>query len=272
MSKSAINAQSVLYMNVPMRKDPVNMSSRDTAATLAKGLAVLDCFASGRTDLTMAEIARLTALERATARRLCLTLEQSGYLFRRDKTFQLTPKVMTVAGGYLTSQGIGRSVQPVLNQFAEELEGEIALALRDGDQAVYIARSAVSTARLTLGLSVGSTLPLLPTAVGRMILARCSAETQDRLITDAPLERWTEHTTLDRASIREAVQEAARLGYAHTAAEFETGAAGVAVPIPPISGAEAVLATTASTNRFARDGELDRVLDILRRAAMSLRA
>ena len=247
------------------------MSSKDNASTFAKGLAVLDCFAGGNSDLTMADIARLTGFDRATARRLCLTLENSGYLTKRDKFLQLTPKVVSVAGGYLTAQGIGRLVQPALNQFAEELQGEIALAVRDGTRAVYIARSAVASARLSLGFSVGSTLPLLPTAVGRMLLARCPIEERDTLIDTVPLTQYTEATEMDRQAIRSKIQLCAKQGYAHCISEFETGAAGVAVPIPNISKAEAVLATTASVNQFAREGELDRVLDILRRASMSLR-
>lgn len=143
------------------------MSPRDTASTFAKGLAVLSCFEGGRSDLTMADIARLTGFDRATARRLCLTLQSSGYLYKHEKVLRLTPKVLAIAGGYLKAEYIGKTVQPTLDQFAKELDGEIALAVRDGSRAIYVARSAVPSARLSLGLSVGSTLPLLPTAVGR---------------------------------------------------------------------------------------------------------
>jgi len=247
------------------------VSVRDNASTFAKGLAVLDCFEGGRTDLTMAEVARLTGFDRATARRLCLTLENCGYLTKRNKFLSLTPKVVAVAGGYLASQDIGRLVQPTLNQFAEELAGEIALAVRDGTRAIYVARSAVSTARLSLGFSVGSTLPLLSTSVGRMLLACSPAEGRDALIDASPLIKHTEDTDMDLNSIRAKIQLSVENGYAYSTNEFELGAAGLAVPIPRLSDTPGVLATSATVNQFARDGELDRVLDILRRAAMSLR-
>lgn len=247
------------------------MSIKDKASTFAKGLAVLDCFEGGRTDLTMAEIARLTGFDRATTRRLCLTLEGSGYVTRSNKFLQLTPRVVAIAGGYLSAQRIGRSVQPALNQFAEELEGEIALAVREGTRAIYVARSAVSKAGLSMGFSIGSTLPLLPTSVGRMLLACCPFELREEIIDACPLEKLTEATDLDRNSIRTKISQAAEQGFAHTVNEFEAGAAGVAVPLPDIMENQAVLATSASVNRFAGEGELDRVLDILRRAAMSLR-
>lgn len=248
------------------------MSDRNTASTLAKGLAVLECFETAHSNLTMADIARLTGLDRAIARRLCLTLESSGYLTRQGKAFALSPKVVVLAGGYMNAQDIGRSVQPVLNTFAEELEGEIALAVRHKLQAVYVARSAVAKARSSLGFSVGSTLPLLHTSVGRMLVAMEPDDTRRFLIENSPVVKYNENTDLDQTSLQAKIDVAAAQGYAFSVNEFELGAVGVGVAIPGKSGPPAVLATSATVNQFDRDGELDRTLDTLRRAAMRLRA
>lgn len=247
------------------------MTTKDNASTFAKGLAVLNCFESGRIDLTMADIARMTGFDRATARRLCLTLEATGYLVRHDKFLRLTPKVLAIAGGYLTAQSIGRSFQPVLNKYAEELNGEISIGVRDGNRAIYIARSEVSTARRSLGFSVGSTLPLLPTSVGRMLLARCDPRQREEVVAACPHQSYTEATEMDRAAILSKISLAAKAGFAFVENEFEPGAAGVAVPIPDIGETQAVVSTTDTVNQFAKDGELNRVLDILRRAALGLR-
>lgn len=247
------------------------MAERDSASTFAKGLRVLECFEGGRSDMSMADIARATGFDRATARRLCLTLEEAGYLVRTNRAFCLTPKIVAIAGGFHASHEIGKSVQPVLNEAAEVLDGEIALAVRDGTRAIYVARSAVSTARLSFGFSVGSTLPLLSTSVGRMLLATCSTELRTTIMDACTIQRFTEATDTDPASIRAKIDEAAREGYAHVINEFEMGAAGIAVPAPPIGGAQAVLSTTAPVNAFASEGAVDSVLDTLRQAAMTLR-
>ena len=247
------------------------MTDHDGASTFAKGLRVLDCFAAGRTDLTMADLARLTGYDRATTRRLCLSLEQSGYVHRQDRCFRLTPKVMAVAGGYLSSLDVGKFVQPVLNQFAEALEGEIALAVRDGNRAIYIARSAVSSARISIGFSVGSTLPLLPTAIGRMLLAQCTDPERASLIKSCPLEQYTTHTNMDKGSIAHDVGVAARNGFAYLDNEFEHGAAGLAVPLVGFGSTQAVLATTASVRQLRTKEAQDKALDALRSAAISLR-
>lgn len=247
------------------------MTEKNGASTFAKGLKVLSCFETGRRDLTMADISRLTGFDRATARRLCLTLEDNGYLQKDDRAFRLTPKILAVAGGYLTSNDFGRAVQPILNQFAEEFEGEIALAMRDGDRAIYVARSAISSARVSIGFSVGSTLPLLPTAVGQMLLARGLGNELDTDLSRLTPEKLTEATDMDLVSIRTKIAQAARQGYAFVRNEFEMGAAGIAVPIGNIGALPAVLATSASINQFDKTVEFDRALDVLRRAGMSLR-
>lgn len=241
------------------------------ASTFAKGLRVLESFEQGASDLTMADIARATGFDRATTRRLCLTLEDSGYLVKTNRIYRLSPKVLAIAGGFLASHGIGKSVQPILNHFAEELQGEIALAVRDGTRAIYVARSSVSSARLTFGFSVGSTLPLLPTAVGRMLIASCPEETRTRLLKDCELQKLTDATDVDPQSLRGKVEDAKRNGYAMVVEEFEPGAAGLAVPAPQIGGSEAVLGTTALSHKLTEPKELERSLDALRRAAISLR-
>lgn len=248
------------------------MSTRDGASTLAKGLRVIESFEGGQSDMTMAEIARRTGFDRATTRRLCLTLEDNGYIVKNNRYYKLSPKVMAIAGNYLSSHEIGRAVQPILNQFAEQLNGEIAMAVRDGDRAIYIARSAVSSARLSIGFSVGSTLPLLPTSIGRMLLARCSTEVREDILNRAPSRKFTESTDMDLDSIREKIAQANRSGFAHVINEFEMGAIGLSVPVNNVGDREAVLGTTASTNLLKHEDEFDRTLDTLRSAAMILRS
>lgn len=76
---------------------------------------------------------------------------------------------------------------------------------------------------------------------------------------------------MNRANIRAAILRCAEQGFAFSTAEFEIGASGLAVPIRDVSGTQAVLSTSATANQFAQEHEVDRILDILRRAAMGLR-
>lgn len=242
---------------------PVNDINGDGASTFAKGLRVLECFAGGASGLTMAEVARRSGLDRAAARRLCLTLIDSGYLVQTGRGLDLTARILPVAAGYLSRHQIGRLVQPVLNQAAEDLGGEIALAVRDGERAVYVARSATARARVTLGFSVGSTLPLSSTAVGRMLLAQSEDPARATVAAGGP-------EAAEAEGLRGRVEAARAAGYAHVQNEFELGAAGLAVPCGRLGAAVAVVGTTAPAGSFDTPEKRDPVLAILRRAAMNL--
>ena len=246
------------------------MSGSEGASTFIKGLHVLACFEAGK-NLTMADVARASGFDRATARRLCLALVESGYLRKDGKFLNLSAKAVAIAGGYSTANDIGKSVQPILNQVAEEITGEVSIAVRDGDRAIFIARSAVSGTRLSFGFSVGSTLPLFPTAIGRMLLAISPNADRQHILDTAKMLKFTAATDINRHSLSEKIDAVAAQGYASARDEFELGATGLAVPIAPIGGAETVLGTTASTSRFDQTGELERNLDALQRAAMILR-
>lgn len=246
------------------------MINRDIAATLAKGLDVLACFEQRRGALSMPEIVELTGFDRATARRLCLTLENCGYLERTGKGFCLAPRVLALAGGYLGQLEAGRRIQPILRHAAESLDLEVALATRDRLQAIYVDRAAPASARVTLGLSVGSTLPLLHTAVGRMLLARSTPEVVDRALAETNITRHTEASEMDPEALRQLIANAGADGYCVARNEFETGAAGVAVPVGALSDTPFVLGVTASVNRFDDAQTLDRVLDVLRHASISI--
>ncbi|WOI57861.1 IclR family transcriptional regulator [Palleronia sp. LCG004] len=250
------------------------MAGRDAsvgASTFAKGLRVLECFAAGDRTLSMAAITRRTGLDRATVRRLCLTLVEAGYLSQNDRDLGLTPRILSLAGGYLAANEFGRAVQPVLNIHASELGGEIFMAMRDRGRAIYVAQSAMPGSRLSIGFVVGSSIPLLGTAVGRMILAAAPPEDLDQLLERGGGERHTEATDLDPASLRAKIARAAEQGYALVRDEFEMGVTALAVPVAGVDPTPTAIGTTLPTETAANEAECERVLNILRQTARSLR-
>ncbi|CAN0585223.1 unnamed protein product, partial [Ectocarpus sp. 12 AP-2014] len=175
-------------MNVPK---PREYSSRDISSTFLKGLQVLSAFDDLHPRLTLAEIGQLTGLDRAAVRRLMITLEQFGYVEKTGKHFGLLPKVLTLTGSYMRHNGIGTVAQPILNNHSRDLAEEISLAALADDAAVYIAKSQLSDRDISFGFTVGSRLPLLQTAIGRMLLATRSTDVMTQMVQTAALHPYT---------------------------------------------------------------------------------
>lgn len=245
------------------------MADRTFAATLAKGLSVLGCFEARRGSMSLPDLGEATGYDRATVRRLALTLEAEGYLERDGRGYRLAARVLTLAGGYLETLDIGRRVQPVLRHAADALGLEVALATLDRGRAVYVDRAAPVDARVTLGFTLGSSLPLLPTAVGRMLLARSGPEVLEAVLA-AGAARHTQATVTDPDRLRAEIAACGADECAYVSGEFEPGAAGLAVPVGALGDRPYTLATTATINRLSGAAARDAVLDVLRHAAMSI--
>ncbi|MCR9127795.1 MAG: helix-turn-helix domain-containing protein [Rhodobacteraceae bacterium] len=224
--------------------------NRDISTTFAKGLAVLGCFDGRAADLGLAEIARRTGHDRATVRRLVLTLCAEGYLRQTGRTFCLRPKVLALAGGMLQAGGFGRTVQPLLDRHARQLGHPITLAVRDDLRVLLVAQSTIAGAPVSFGFTLGSALPLLHTSLGRVLLAQ--AHTPADLIARAPRTPHTDQSLTDPAALAAAVTLTRDRGYALVDGEFEPGTVGIAVPLGRVAALGAsVPRGTGSAEGFA---------------------
>ena len=104
--------------------------------------------------MTLSDIAKETNLPRATARRILMTLEKSGFVSGDDRLFSLTPHVLTLASAYLASNQISTVMQPLMDEVSAKAKEVCSLALLDGDEAVFIARAS-PTRVFPAGIDIG---------------------------------------------------------------------------------------------------------------------
>jgi IclR family pca regulon transcriptional regulator len=98
-----------------------DIPTKDISLTFLKGMTVLRAFDEDHSRLTLAEISRLTHIERAVVRRLVLTLVHLGYVRKEENRYSLTPHVLVLGGGFLRGNQFGRLVQPLIEMCAREL-------------------------------------------------------------------------------------------------------------------------------------------------------
>ena len=83
---------------------------------------MLRCFSAEHPALTLSEVARLTGLTRATARRLLLTFERLGYMRNDGRLFELTPLVLDLGYAYISSCKLPDLVQPDMEALSERVQ------------------------------------------------------------------------------------------------------------------------------------------------------
>jgi IclR family pca regulon transcriptional regulator len=218
----------------------------DFVQSLERGLSVLRCFSAEHPSLTLSEVARLTGLTRATARRLLLTFERLGYMRNDGRLFELTPLVLDLGYAYISSCKLPDLMQPDMEALSERCNESVSASVLDGHEIVYIAR--VPTKRImTISLSLGSRLPAAITSMGRVLLADLPDDELHARLVAMPVEKRAEHTETDPARLLGLIRQVRSQGWALVDQELEDGVRSVAAPLRDRSG-RAIAAINVSTH------------------------
>jgi IclR family pca regulon transcriptional regulator len=211
----------------------VSLADRDrrqSLQSLERGMAVIQVFSRERPALTLSEVARLTGITRATARRILLTLEQIGHVRSDGRLFSLTPRVLSLGWAYLSSLNLWETAQPLMEELADRTKESCSAATLDLPDVVYVAR--VPTRRImTISLGVGTRLPAHCTGMGRVLLAALPDAELDGFLADAKLEGFTERTIVARDDLRVTIEAVRREGWALVDQELEIGLRSIAAPL-----------------------------------------
>ncbi|GIJ26615.1 IclR family transcriptional regulator [Micromonospora qiuiae] len=198
--------------------------------SLERGLAVIRAFDAERPQLTLSEVARVTGLTRAAARRFLLTLVELGYVHTDGRLFSLRPRILDLGYAYLSSLSLPEVAQPHMEALVAQVHESCSVSVLDGDEVVYVAR--VPTKRImTVGISVGTRFPAYATSMGRVLLAARPADWLDDYLATAQLRPLTRRTVTDAAKLRAILTKIAAQGYAIVDQELEEGLRSLAAPI-----------------------------------------
>ncbi|RDI94674.1 IclR family transcriptional regulator [Meiothermus sp. QL-1] len=253
----------------PLVKDP-EAGEDFFVEALARGLAVIRCFDEQHERLTISEVARLTGLTRATARRSLLTLCALGYMATDGKQFWLTPRILSLGHAYLSSTPLPRLLQPVLEEVSGQLGESCSASILDGGEIVYIARAATRRV-VSVGLGVGSRLPAYCTSMGRVLLAALEPAALEAYLARTPLRPLTPHTLTDPARLKQELARVRAQGFALVDQELELGLRSIAVPVQNARGQVlAAMNIGVQAARVSPEELLGRMLPVLRQAAASL--
>jgi len=219
--------------------------SAEFVQSLERGLAVIKSFSRERPALTLSEIAELTGLTRAAARRFLITLRDLGYVGSDGRLFSLRPRVLELGYSYLSSLPVWEVAKPHLEELADKVRETTSASVLDGTEIVFVAR--VETKRImALTLGVGSRLPAWATAMGRVLLADMAPAQLDDYFTRVRLEPLSTRTVTDEAELRGIIEQARIQGWTLVDQEVEEGVRSLAVPIRTPDGRAAAALTVCS--------------------------
>ncbi|MDA2894400.1 IclR family transcriptional regulator [Mycolicibacterium sp. BiH015] len=192
-------------------------------------LSVVGAFDDRHRALTLTELAQRSGLAVPTAHRLVGEMVAGGALERRPDGRYVVGRLLWSAGLLAPVRGrLTQVAEPFLNDVYAATLATVHLAVRDGDQVLYLQRIA-GRASVPIVSTVGSRLPMHCTGVGKVLLAHAPRDVQDRVFRS--LLKVTPKTITSPRILSVQLERVRREGIASTAEEMSAGACSLAVPV-----------------------------------------
>jgi IclR family acetate operon transcriptional repressor len=205
-------------------RDPSRVQSVERAAALLRAIG-----AAPPRGSTVAELARSTGLNRATAWRLLKTLEEEGLVTYApgQRLFGIGPMVLDLARSQRAETLVARAHRAI-RELSLQTRESVALGVFRESRLLFIdqARPTDCTADTWLGQSTG---PMHATSSGKVLLA--FHQTQDELLHRQRLESFTDSTITTGRALREELATVRSQGYALSRGEYQANVWGVSAPL-----------------------------------------
>lgn len=224
--------------------------------SVTRALSILDLFTEAAPRLRLADVERLTGMDKATCHRMLRTLEAAGYLdqSQADRRYALGPAVLRLARvreAVLPTQAL---LSPVVARLAQETRETAHASLIAGGKVVTVA-SAEGPHANRVHVERGGFLSLETTASGLACLAWGPAHLQDAAPRDPIL-----------------AQAARAQGFSLARGSFDPDVLGIGAPIfGPAGLAMGAIAVASPLSRATPVAEQQIAAAVLRAAAEATR-
>ena len=259
-------------IHLPGLVDPHDLSSdRQFSMNLARGLEVLRAFTAANPVLGNREIADRTGLPKPTVSRLTYSLTLLGYLSRDSQLqkYRLGPGVLSLGHPLLASMQVRQTAKPFMESLARTTGCTVNMGMRDRDMVVYIDSVRADTTNQHLP-DIGSTRPLLSSAIGRALILACPTEEQRAIINYLKVKDRAEYS-VQLANWQADVERFKHEGYCHSKGDWRKEIHAIAVPVRTHQGGLPVaLNCTMSTHRTTQNQLTRQVAPLLKEAAFEL--
>lgn len=238
-------------------------------------IRLLEVLAASPTKLTLLELQERMGYPRSSLYALVRTLRDLGWIEadQSGSRFGVGPHALRSGSAYLERDPVLPYASATLEEMGAALGHTVHLARRDGTSISYLA-TRESVVAVQCAYRVGRRLPAHVTALGQVLLAELTEAEVDELL-PARLQRFTEHTLVNREDLHKELDAVRDRGWA---CEREQGTPGVACVAAAVSyriPATDAVSCSLPVAELASPDRLDQVAEVVlthsRRLAGSLR-
>jgi DNA-binding IclR family transcriptional regulator len=202
------------------------------APSVKKAFEILRLISSNREGLGISEIARDLRIAKSTVHGMTSALEESGAIRRDPETKRYTLGITLFELGRLAYAKIDLKdiARPVMNELVEKTQVSAFLGVLNWDHVTIIDLVEPRT-ELKITAPIGTTIPLLAGAAGKVFLAMMEEEQAVKWIRSKGLTKYTPRSITDQETYIQEIRAAKARGFATDDEEYLLGVRAVAAPI-----------------------------------------
>lgn len=205
-------------------------------------------------------------LNKSTLHGILSTLEYHGFINKdsTNTTYNLGAKLFELGKLYEDNLSIKKVAKPYLIKLAQKFSETVHLAVLNELTVLYIDKEeSIHSLRMTS--KVGTTDPLLTTAIGKSILSTLSEDRLNAILDSIEINKSTDYSLTDKSEILKELSIINKKGFALDLEELELGLNCIAAPIKNRLG-EAIAAISISipSSRFTKEKFEDMKIELMK--------
>ncbi|MEN8152852.1 MAG: IclR family transcriptional regulator [Acidobacteriota bacterium] len=198
--------------------------------TVKKAFDIVRLVEKNQGKLTLSDIVRILEMNKTTVFRSLKTLEDLEILEKIDKFYYLGISLFELGNKVYLKQIIVEKIHPILKMLSEEVNETVNLAKLHNGMVLYLDKIE-STRSLQIQSSIGDTLPLYCTSLGKSILSILPEEETEKIFDSFKFKKFTQNTIINKKSLIKQIEKVKDRGFSVDEEEFEEGLVCVSVPL-----------------------------------------
>lgn len=241
------------------------------APAVHKAFQLLRSVARSQKSLGIVELAQQLGYSKSTTHGLVHALLREGALTQGTGAHKLYlgPAIAELLFSDWHQEKVNKLAQPILNHIRDSISETVILGVRIRNR-VLIITTAEASESLKISVPVGSTIPLLGGAVGKVFLSDETPDHAIQLIQKHGLRRYTPRSITDTTEYLMELDHVRAQGYAVDSEEYLQGIHAVAVALHNRRGLPAALWVVGISASMDTD-KMKKIADIAREKAEKLR-
>ena len=202
------------------------------APSVKRAFEILKLVSASKDGIGISEIARGLSMAKSTVHGMTSALEEIGVVLRDPvtKRYTLGFTLFELGKNAYSQVDLKELARPVAEELMEKSHASVFLGVLNWDH-VTILDVVEPRTELKITAPIGTTLPLLAGAAGKVFLSRLDEEEVRRIIKTKGLTRFTEKSITSTERYLEEIREARENGFAMDDEEYIPGVRAVAAPV-----------------------------------------